>query len=90
MPKDVYQILWIPITREMVEYDVEEVGGTDALREVFVDPQIVGYSMAWQDMVDNYAPLPSVLAGLIGSFLIPDRMSHRLSVGWGQVLRKMV
>lgn len=38
MPEDVYQILRIPITWELVEYDVEEADGTDALREVFGDP----------------------------------------------------
>lgn len=85
-PEDVYWILQIPIVGEMDAYDVEEVGRTDALREVFDNPYIAGYSMASQDMVDSYAPLPSVSVGLIGSFLIPDRSSHGLSVGWGQVL----
>ncbi|XP_057813576.1 uncharacterized protein LOC131027510 [Cryptomeria japonica] len=61
--EDVYQILRILITSELVEYDVEEVDETDALQEMFVNPHIVGYSVAWQDMVDNYAPLPLVLAG---------------------------
>ncbi|XP_059071254.1 serine/threonine-protein phosphatase 7 long form homolog [Cryptomeria japonica] len=84
--KDVYRIIWIPITGDLVVYDVEKIGRTDALREVFGDPYIAGYSVAWQDMVDSYAPLPSVLAGLIGSFLVPDRRSHGLSVSWGQVI----
>ncbi|XP_059066280.1 uncharacterized protein LOC131857610 [Cryptomeria japonica] len=78
-PKDVYRILRISITGELVVYDVEESGGIDAMREVFVDPQIASYSVAWQDMVDNYGPLLSVLAGLNGSFLIPDKRFPRLT-----------
>ncbi|XP_057864536.1 uncharacterized protein LOC131072410 [Cryptomeria japonica] len=74
--EDVYQILWILIIVELVVYDVEEVGKTYALQEVFDDPHIAGYLVAWQDMVDIYAPLSSVLVGLIGSFLIPDRRAH--------------
>lgn len=46
--------------------------------------------MGWQDMVDRYAPLPSVLAGLVVGFLLPDRRSHELSVGWSHALRRMV
>lgn len=52
---------------------MEEVSGTNALREVFGDPHLFGYLVVWQDMVDSYSPLLSVLVGLIGSFLIPDR-----------------
>lgn len=88
-PKDVYRILWIPISGDLVQYDVEEKGGTMALREVFANPKLIGYSVAWQDM-DKYAPLPSVVAGLIGDFLYPDTRSHGFSVGWGRILQKMV
>lgn len=45
--EDVYQILWIPIIGEVVEYDAEDPSRTDALREVFVDPHITGYSAVW-------------------------------------------
>lgn len=68
-------------------YDVEEVNGIDALQEVFDDPHIAGYSVAWQDTVDSYTSLPSVLIALIGSFLISNRRSHGLSARWGRVLK---
>lgn len=89
-PEDVYLILWILITGELVVYDVEEIGGADALQDIFGDPLIVGYSVGWQEMVDGYAPLPSVIVGLVDDSLLPYRRSHGLSVGWGCVLRQMV
>lgn len=46
-PEDVYKILWILITGEIVQYDVEEQCRTTALREVFAVPQLSGYSVAW-------------------------------------------
>lgn len=47
-------------------------------------------SIAWEDIETLYEPLPSVLAGIVGGLLCPDRHSHRLAIGWGHVIEKMM
>lgn len=57
---------------------------------MFQDEHINEYEIAWQEIADTYAPLPSVLASFIGVFLCLDRRLKGLVVGWGLVLEDMV
>lgn len=41
-------------------------------------------------MVDQYALLPSMLAGFIGGFICPNRRSHGFLIGWSCILEEMV
>lgn len=89
-PEDVYRILRIPVMGEIASFNVQKAGGTDALRRIFGDDEIVGYYISWREMIDSYAPLPSVLAGFIGGVLCPDHRSKGFAVRWGHVLERMV
>lgn len=89
-PKDVYRILHILVVGELVLYDSQEQGETDALWRIFKDDHICGYEIPWRDMVDVYATLPSVLARFIGGFLCLDLKSKGLLVRWGQILESMI
>ncbi|XP_059066342.1 protein MAINTENANCE OF MERISTEMS-like [Cryptomeria japonica] len=88
--EDVYMILHIPITGELVQYDHHEMGGTTTLRKVFDDEMIDGSKVRWEDMLMYYEPLTSILADLIGGFSCPDRISCGISVGWGCILLRMM
>lgn len=54
--------------------------------DVFIDDG----SIAWEDIVALYEPLPAVLSGIVGGLLCPDRRSHGLVIGWGQVIEQMM
>jgi hypothetical protein len=60
------------------------------LRRIFHDNQIARYFISWAEMIDRYAPLPSILASFIGGVLCPDHRSKGFAVGWGCVLESMV
>ncbi|XP_059064182.1 uncharacterized protein LOC131856415 [Cryptomeria japonica] len=82
--EDIWRILHIPIRGELVTYDRHL--GTTTIERIFADDVYIedGF-VAWEDIAALYEPLPSVLAGIVGGLLYPNRHSHGLAVGWGQV-----
>lgn len=82
---DIWRILHISIRGELMMYDHHL--GTIVVQSIFAeDIYIEDGSMAWEDIVALYEPLPSVLKGIIEGLLCPDRHFHGLVVGCqGQV-----
>ncbi|XP_059066945.1 uncharacterized protein LOC131044898 [Cryptomeria japonica] len=59
--------------------------GTIVVQRIFADNVLIeDGSVAWEDIAALYEHLPSVLSGIVGGLLCPDRRSHRLIVDWGQ------
>ncbi|GLJ53604.1 hypothetical protein SUGI_1143530 [Cryptomeria japonica] len=87
--EDVWHILCIPIRRELVTYD--RSWGTLVVQRFFdEDVFIDDGSIAWEEIATLYEPLPVVVSGIVGGLLCPDRRSHGLAVGWGQVIEMMI
>jgi hypothetical protein len=89
-PEDIYCILRILVMGTIIIHETKEVGGIDALRWIFRDNDIARYEIPWANMVDSYAPLPSMLVGFIGGVLCPDHKLKGFAVRWGCVLESMV
>lgn len=89
MLEDVWRILHIPITGELVTYD--RYLGTIVVQRIFADDMYIedGF-VAWEDIAALYESLPSMLSGIVRGLLCPDRRSHGLAVGWGLVIEKMM
>lgn len=75
MLEDVYRILHILVTSELVQYDFQDHGGTEACKDIFGDESIGRGEIRWEDMIMYYETLPVILAGLIGGFICLDRRS---------------
>lgn len=87
--EDVWWILHISIRGELVTYDHQL--GIATIERIFVeDVYIEDGFMAWEDIEALYEPLPAVLSRIVGGLLCPDRHSHGLATGWGQVIEQMV
>lgn len=83
-PEDIYRIIWIPFTGDIVEYDSSLHPDIDALRRLLHDDTIIAWSIFWDDLLGRYGaryPNVYVLAKLIGCFLLPDRGQQGLLVG---------
>ncbi|XP_059070465.1 receptor-like protein 35 [Cryptomeria japonica] len=59
-------------------------------RSFYEDEFIDDGSIAWEEIAALYEPLPAVLSGIVGELLCPDRRSHGLAVGLGQVIKMMI
>ncbi|XP_059076277.1 protein MAIN-LIKE 1-like [Cryptomeria japonica] len=88
--EDVYRILHIHFTGELVQYDYHDLRSIEACKEVFGDESIDGGEIRWEDMIMHYETLPVILASLIGGFIYPDRRSQGFVVGWGNILQSMM
>lgn len=78
--EDVWRILHIPIREELVTYDCPL--GTVVIHRIFgKDIYIEDGFVAWEDIAVLCEPLPSILEGIIGGFLCPNRCSNWPLVG---------
>lgn len=68
--EDVYRILHIPVTGELVQYDYQDQVGIEACKVVFADESIGRGEIRWVDMVMYYKALPVILASLIGGLYV--------------------
>ena len=67
--EDVYRILRLPITRELVQYD--QHGGIEVCQDIFSDDELDEDEISWSFMLETYEPLPIVLTGMIARRICP-------------------
>lgn len=71
---------------DLVQYDFQNLVGTEACRAIFGDESIFEGDIRWEDMIMYYETLPIILAGLIGGFICPNRRSQGFIIGWGDII----
>ena len=86
--EDVWCILWIPISGELVVYDL--VVGHTSLHNMFscgdAELGIQDNEIGWEVLVACHERLVPVICWAIEGLLIPNKRVHEFPIVWGRVL----